>query len=128
MLRWLLPPVPSVKHDHNIACKAHHCGTAQCLFQGSIFNEWNEKHQRTKYEYLVTRFPSPAGPCVEFVDSNTGFRLVGKKFCNEKELSDRRNYIGLLPYNEIPVFVLRRYILEPTSKLLLYRLGTILGQ
>ena len=38
LLRWLSPPDPSV--NHNAACKAHHDGTAQWFFQGSIFNQW----------------------------------------------------------------------------------------
>jgi len=38
LLRWLSPPDPST--NHNIACKAHHNGTTQWLFQGSIFNRW----------------------------------------------------------------------------------------
>ena len=38
LLRWLSPPDPST--NHNIACKAHHSGTTQWFFQGSIFNQW----------------------------------------------------------------------------------------
>ncbi len=38
LLRWLSPPNPST--NHNIACKAHHNGTTQWFFQGSIFNHW----------------------------------------------------------------------------------------
>ncbi|KAH9990149.1 hypothetical protein BJV77DRAFT_629677 [Russula vinacea] len=38
LLRWLSPPDPST--NHNIACKAHHNGTAQWFSQGSIFNRW----------------------------------------------------------------------------------------
>jgi hypothetical protein len=38
LLRWLSPPDPSI--NHNIAYKAHHDGTAQWFFQGSIFNQW----------------------------------------------------------------------------------------
>ena len=38
LLRWLSPPDPST--NHNIACKAHHNGTAQWFFQGSIFTQW----------------------------------------------------------------------------------------
>jgi hypothetical protein len=38
LLRWLSPPDPST--NHNIACKAHHDGTAQWFFQGSIFDQW----------------------------------------------------------------------------------------
>jgi hypothetical protein len=37
-LRWLSPSDPST--NHNIATKAHHDGTAQWFFQGSIFNNW----------------------------------------------------------------------------------------
>jgi len=38
LLRWLSPPEPSI--NHNIACKAHHDGTAQWFLQGSTFNQW----------------------------------------------------------------------------------------
>jgi len=38
LFRWLSPP--SLSTNHNIACKAHHDGTAQWFFQGSIFNQW----------------------------------------------------------------------------------------
>jgi len=37
-LRWLSPSDPST--NHNVATKAHHDGTAQWFFQGSIFNNW----------------------------------------------------------------------------------------
>jgi hypothetical protein len=36
--RWLSPPDPST--NHNIACCAHHKGTANWFFQGSMYNEW----------------------------------------------------------------------------------------
>ncbi|KAH9973635.1 hypothetical protein BJV74DRAFT_889043 [Russula compacta] len=36
--KWLSPPDTST--NHNIACGAHHEGTATWFFQGSIFNEW----------------------------------------------------------------------------------------
>jgi len=35
---WLTPPDPST--NHNIACEAHHNGTAQWFIQGSTFSEW----------------------------------------------------------------------------------------
>jgi hypothetical protein len=38
LLRWLSPPDPST--NHNIACKAHHNGTAEWFFRGSIFSQW----------------------------------------------------------------------------------------
>jgi hypothetical protein len=38
LLRWLSPPEPSI--NHNIACKAHHDGTAQWFLQGSTFKQW----------------------------------------------------------------------------------------
>ncbi|KAF8492445.1 hypothetical protein F5888DRAFT_1909218 [Russula emetica] len=38
LLRWLSPPDPSA--NHNIACKAHHSGTAEWFFRGSIFSRW----------------------------------------------------------------------------------------
>jgi hypothetical protein len=39
LLRWL-PPPPNPSSNHNIARKAHHDGTTQWFFQGSIFNRW----------------------------------------------------------------------------------------
>lgn len=36
--RWLSPPDPST--SHNVACSAHHEGTAAWFFQGRIFEEW----------------------------------------------------------------------------------------
>ncbi len=36
--RWLSPSDPST--NHNIACSAHHEGTATWFFQGNIFKEW----------------------------------------------------------------------------------------
>ncbi|KAH8992857.1 hypothetical protein EDB86DRAFT_1424300 [Lactarius hatsudake] len=36
--RWLSPADPST--NYNIACKAHHDGTAMWFFQGTIFHEW----------------------------------------------------------------------------------------
>jgi hypothetical protein len=38
LLRWLSPSDPST--NHNVACKAHHNGTAQWFIQGRIFNQW----------------------------------------------------------------------------------------
>ncbi|KAI0290287.1 hypothetical protein BC826DRAFT_1187375 [Russula brevipes] len=36
--RWLSPSDPST--NHNIACGAHHDGTASWFFQGSVFKRW----------------------------------------------------------------------------------------
>ena len=38
LLQWLSPPDPSI--NHNIASKAHHDGTAEWFFRGSIFSQW----------------------------------------------------------------------------------------
>jgi hypothetical protein len=35
---WLSPPDPST--NHNIACNAHHKGTAAWFFEGRVYNEW----------------------------------------------------------------------------------------
>ncbi|KAH9974566.1 hypothetical protein BGW80DRAFT_147383 [Lactifluus volemus] len=35
---WLSPPDPS--QNHNLACRTHHEGTGQWLFQNTIFKEW----------------------------------------------------------------------------------------
>ena len=36
--RWLSPPDPST--NHNIACNAHHNGTATWFFEGTTYKEW----------------------------------------------------------------------------------------
>jgi hypothetical protein len=36
--RWLSPPDPST--NHNIACNAHHKGTATWFFEGRTYKEW----------------------------------------------------------------------------------------
>jgi hypothetical protein len=36
--RWLSPQDPST--NHNIACNAHHKGTATWFFKGRTYNEW----------------------------------------------------------------------------------------
>ena len=36
--RWLSPPDPST--NHNIACSAHHKGTATWFFEGRTYKEW----------------------------------------------------------------------------------------
>src|SRR6266849_1839235 len=36
--RWLSPPNPST--NHNIACNAHHKGTATWFFEGRTYKEW----------------------------------------------------------------------------------------
>jgi hypothetical protein len=36
--KWLSPPDPSI--NHNIACNAHHKGTATWFFKGTIYKEW----------------------------------------------------------------------------------------
>ena len=38
LLQWLSPPDPSI--NHNIASKAHHNGTAEWFFRGSIYSQW----------------------------------------------------------------------------------------
>ena len=38
LIQWLSPPDPSV--NHNIASNAHHNGTAEWFFRGSIFGQW----------------------------------------------------------------------------------------
>jgi hypothetical protein len=36
--KWLSPPDPST--NHNIACNAHHEGTATWFFEGTTYKEW----------------------------------------------------------------------------------------
>jgi hypothetical protein len=37
---WLSPPDPS--KNYNIACEAHHSGTAEWFIHGDTFEEWRE--------------------------------------------------------------------------------------
>jgi hypothetical protein len=39
--RWLSPPDPST--NHNIACNAHHEGTATWFFEGRTYKEWKSR-------------------------------------------------------------------------------------
>jgi len=60
--RWLSPPDPST--NHNIACSAHHKGTATWFFQGGIFGEW-----KTTYSLLWVHGKPGSGKSVFwFVD------------------------------------------------------------
>jgi hypothetical protein len=36
--KWLSPPDPSI--NHNVACEAHHTGTATWFLEGAVYNEW----------------------------------------------------------------------------------------
>ena len=62
-LRWLSPSDPST--NPNIATKAHHDGTAQWFFQGSIFNNWKSAGSflwiHGKREFLLD-FTRPISP------------------------------------------------------------------
>ena len=46
--RWLSPPDPST--NHNIACNAHHKGTANRFFEGRTYKEWKSS---TGFESLL---------------------------------------------------------------------------
>ena len=39
--RWLAPPDPST--NHNIACNAHHKGTATWFFEGRMYKDWKSE-------------------------------------------------------------------------------------
>ena len=39
--RWLAPPNPST--NHNIACNAHHKGTATWFFEGRMYKDWKSE-------------------------------------------------------------------------------------
>src|SRR5260370_32101806 len=41
--RWLSPADPS--RNHNIACNAHHEGTAAWFFNGSTYKEWKSSSE-----------------------------------------------------------------------------------
>ena len=47
--RWLSPQDPST--NHNIACNAHHKGTANWFFEGRTYEEW--KSTGTESESLL---------------------------------------------------------------------------
>jgi uncharacterized protein YoxC len=67
LLRWLSPSDPST--NHNIACKAHHDGTTQWFFQGSIFKEWKNAgpflwvHGKREFPEALLRVISPDHLC-----------------------------------------------------------------
>jgi hypothetical protein len=62
LFRWLSPSDPSI--NHNIASKAHHDGTAQWFFQGSIFNVWKSTgsflwvHGKREFSFDFSPMPS----------------------------------------------------------------------
>jgi hypothetical protein len=59
---WLSPPDPST--NHNIACRAHHKGTAAWFFQGSIYNKWKSTPSllwvHGKHAFLSNFLPNTA--------------------------------------------------------------------
>ena len=61
---WLSPPDPSI--NHNIACGAHHKGSSEWFFQGSLFNEWKSSQAGSllwiygKRTFLVAPHTIPA--------------------------------------------------------------------
>ena len=63
LLQWLSPSDPST--NHNIASDAHHDGTAQWFFKGSIFKEWKSAgsflwiHGKRVFDLNLLRATSP---------------------------------------------------------------------
>jgi hypothetical protein len=70
LLRWLSPPNPS--SNHNISCKAHHNGTTQWFFQGSIFNQW-----KSTGSFLWVH-----GKRASFLTSTVQRQLIISRFCS----------------------------------------------
>src|ERR1700747_703798 len=54
--RWLSPPDPST--NHNIACNAHHEGTATWFFRGSIYQNWKSTDSEPLLWIYGKRAPS----------------------------------------------------------------------
>ena len=55
--RWLSPPDPST--NHNIACNAHHDGTANWFFEGSFYKEWRSTGSSSLIWIHGKRVPLP---------------------------------------------------------------------
>ena len=61
--RWLSPPDSST--NYNMACDAHHKGTAEWFFQGNIFKEWKSTgsllwvHGKRTFLFLFPTWQSP---------------------------------------------------------------------
>jgi len=55
--RWLSPPDPS--KNHNIACNAHHKGTATWFFEGRTYQEWKSTGSESLLWIHGKRVPVP---------------------------------------------------------------------
>jgi len=58
--RWLSPPDPST--NHNIACNAHHKGTATWFFEGRTYKEWKSTGSESLLWIHGKRVPRPILP------------------------------------------------------------------
>ena len=58
--RWLSPPDPSI--NHNIACSAHHKGTATWFFEGTTYKEWKSTDSESLLWIHGKRVPCPILP------------------------------------------------------------------
>jgi archaellum component FlaC len=58
--RWLSPPDPST--NHNIACNAHHKGTAHWFFEGRTYKEWKSISSESLLWVHGKRVPRPILP------------------------------------------------------------------
>ena len=58
--RWLSPQDPST--NHNIACNAHHKGTANWFFEGKTYKEWKSTGSESLLWVHGKRVPCPILP------------------------------------------------------------------
>ena len=58
--RWLSPQDPST--NHNIACNAHHKGTANWFFEGRTYKEWKSTSSESLLWVHGKRVPCPILP------------------------------------------------------------------
>jgi hypothetical protein len=58
--RWLSPQDPST--NHNIACNAHHKGTANWFFEGRTYKEWKSTSSASLLWVHGKRVPCPILP------------------------------------------------------------------
>jgi hypothetical protein len=55
--RWLSPQDPST--NHNIACNAHHKGTATWFFEGRTYKEWKSTSSESHSGFMANVCPVP---------------------------------------------------------------------
>ncbi|KAH9959367.1 hypothetical protein BGW80DRAFT_1449133 [Lactifluus volemus] len=97
--RWLSPPDPW--KNHNIACDAHHKGTATWFIQGDTFSKWKASGSLLwicgKRRPAPERRPSASSTIIEAIDGirRSGLASLGFFYCDFRD-DEKRNRRGLL--------------------------------